>query len=138
MTIPSPEDASGMSEYVALESCSRVAERLRNELSRAGLAVAFEWKSADQLRQLCGVHLTPSLAFGVISPVLALRAAVVNPQTVFASVMPVVLVEREGQTHIFCLQTSEDSGHQIRRLEGAIYATGGRAIASHSLAFNGH
>jgi hypothetical protein len=138
MSIPLAADASDMSEYVALECCSRVAERLREELRRAGLAVAFEWRSADQLRELCGIHLTPSLAFGVISPVRALRTAVVNPQTVFESVMPVVLVERDGQTHIFCLRTSENAAQQIRRLEEAIYATGGRATASHSLAFNGH
>lgn len=138
MTIPVAVATSGMSVFVAPGACGRVAGRFRDELSRAGLAIAFEWQSAEQLRRLCGIHLSPSLAFGIISPVAALRGAVLNPEAMFESVMRVVLVEKLGQTHFFCLRGGADAEEQIRRLEEAIYATGGRATASHSLTFNGH
>lgn len=138
MSITAPATTAEMSAYVALDSCSKVADRFRSELHRAGLAVAFEWRSAAHLRELCGIDLSPSLAFGVIAPLVALRIAVQNPLAVFESVMPVILVERNGQTHIFCGRRTANAEQQIRKLEEAIYATGGRATASHTLTFSGY
>ncbi|MCS7023781.1 MAG: hypothetical protein NZV14_03185 [Bryobacteraceae bacterium] len=123
--------------FLALDPCQKVADRFKHELARAGFAIAFEWHTSEQLRQLSGVALRTSLALGVFSPLDALRWAVQEPAAILNSIVPVILIEIQGKTQICYERTPAQPDSQIRKLEGAIYATGGRPVASHFLKFNG-
>lgn len=119
--------------YGVLLPVPRVAEKLRQEIAQAGLKIAFEWQVDSQLLASCGVPVAPTLVMGVFAPVPSLRSAIVDPPSLLATVMAVLLVEWTDQTQIFCPPAPSGVGTEdSHRLRDAIYATGARVTASYS------